>query len=137
MGMPARIDIRALPCHEGANSDAGAKRLFLAQGEFALLHPACPEIRFLGFLGFKAGIPRGGHYHPGKTEFFYLLHGEIELRTRDRESGETATHRVQAGDLVTLAPNVEHLYLPLTAAEAVEFSATPWAPQDTVIVPLA
>ncbi|HOF09660.1 MAG TPA: cupin domain-containing protein [Opitutaceae bacterium] len=132
--MPARIDIRPLPCHEGANSDTGPKRLFFPQGEFALLHPACPEIRFLAFLGFKPGIPRGGHYHPGKTECFYLLHGEVELTTRDRESGATAVHRLKAGDLVTMSPNIEHRYLAAAEAEAIEFSATPWAAEDTIKV---
>lgn len=132
--MPARIDIRSLPCHEGANSDQGPKRLSLPQGELTILHPACPEIRFLSVLRFKPGIPRGGHYHPGKTECVYLLHGEIELTTRDRESGESAIHRLKAGDLVTMAPNIEHRYLAADDAEAIEFSATPWAAEDTVKV---
>jgi len=132
----SRIEIRSLPCTEGPNPAPGAKRLFLPQGEFTLLHPACPEIRFLGFLGFKAGVPRGGHYHPGKTEHFYLLHGEIELRTRDRLSGESATHQLKAGDLVTLPPDIEHLYTPATEAEAIEFSSSPWSPEDTIKVSL-
>lgn len=130
--MTDRISVRPLPVYHGPHQDNGPKRLLLQQGEFTLLHAACPSIRFLAFLTFLRDVPRGNHYHPSKTEYFYLLRGRIVLKTRDRETGQLAEAELKAGDLLTLAPNVEHLYIPSEASEAIEFSDTPWSPEDTV-----
>jgi mannose-6-phosphate isomerase-like protein (cupin superfamily) len=130
--MSIRVEVHPLPCYEGAHQDAGAKRLMMSQGEFALLHPACPEIRFLSFLGFKKGIARGGHYHIAKKEFFYLLHGHIELRARDRKTGDSGVFQLKEGDLAVISPEVEHLYMPSENCGAIEFSADVWSPTDTI-----
>ncbi|OIR01779.1 cupin domain protein [mine drainage metagenome] len=134
--MPS-VEITPLPIFNSGNAEPGAKRLMLGQGEFTLLHPACPEIRFLGFLTFQPGIRRGGHYHPAKLEFLYLLRGKLRLITRDHNSGERLEHTVHAGDLVRIEPGIEHVYEGAVYAEAVEFSATPWSAEDTVKVDLA
>ncbi len=134
--MSVRLEITSLPSYQGPNADSGPKRMMLAQGEFTLLHPACPEVRFLSFLPFEPGIRRGNHYHPGKTEFFYLLRGGIKLKARDRESGECAEHTLKPGDLLRLSPNVEHVYQATEYSEVIEFSATPWSAQDSVKVDL-
>jgi oxalate decarboxylase/phosphoglucose isomerase-like protein (cupin superfamily) len=130
--MPVRIEITSLPYYQGPNADSGPKRMMLAQGEFTLLHPACPEVRFLSFLTFEPGIRRGNHYHPGKTEFFYLLRGSISLKVRDRETGDSAEHSLKSGDLLRVSPNVEHVYQANEYSEVIEFSATPWSAQDSV-----
>ncbi len=130
----SRVEVLRLPVHTTGNAEPGAKRLMLPQGEFTLLHPACPEIRFLGFLTFAEGVRRGGHYHPAKTEYFYLLRGRIQLNTRDRVDGTASQHTLEPGVLVRLEPGIEHVYQGLEYSEAVEFSATPWSPEDTVKV---
>jgi mannose-6-phosphate isomerase-like protein (cupin superfamily) len=126
------VEILSLPTLASANADPGPKRLMLPQGEFTLLHPACPEIRFLAFLTFAPGISRGGHHHPAKEEFFYLLRGSIELRIRERVAGTVTEYRIKDGDLVRIPPGVEHLYTASEPSEAVEFSATPWSAGDSV-----
>ncbi|MFA5265140.1 MAG: cupin domain-containing protein [Opitutaceae bacterium] len=137
LAMPARIEITSLPVCQGPNSDSGPKRMMLAQGEFTLLHPACPEVRFLSFLTFEPGIRRGNHYHPGKTEFFYLLRGGVLLKVRDRETGGIAKHTLKPGDLLRISANVEHVYQAIEYSEVIEFSATPWSASDSVKVDLA
>ena len=127
-----RVEVLSLPVFTSGNAEPGAKRLMLPQGEFTLLHPACPEIRFLGFLTFAEGIRRGGHYHPTKIEYFYLLRGRILLNTRDRLDGTSSEHTLLPGTLVRLDPGIEHVYQGLEYSEAVEFSPTPWSPEDTV-----
>lgn len=130
--LDGRVTVSALPCYSGPNSDAGPKRMLLPQGEFTLLHPACPEIRFCGLLGFPAGVSRGGHYHREKTEFLYVLSGRLHLETRHRQTGERFETDVVQGDLIRILPETDHRLTTIEPGEVLEYSASPHNPADTI-----
>ena len=134
MPLANKVRLTHLPSFNAPNPEPGPKRMMLPQGEFTLLHPACPEARFLAFLTFPVGTQRGGHFHKTRTEFLYVLKGDLSLTVRDRESGESSKLLVNEGSLIELAPNVEHTYHASSYAEAIEFSATPHDPSDTIRV---
>jgi len=128
------IQVLPLPCFTGADFSAGPKRLMLPQGEMSILHPACPEIRTLCHLIFKKDTKRGGHYHREKTEYLYLITGEVSLSTRDRVTGEAADYKLKGGDLVIITPDIEHTYLCTVEGVAVEFTDASPNPADTIKV---
>lgn len=130
--LDGRVIIHPLPCHAAPNTEPGPKRLMLAQGEFTLLHPACPEIRFCAVLGFPEGVSRGGHYHLRKEEWVYVLRGRLRLDARHRQTGERFSAELLTGDLASVAPQIEHRLTTLDAGEALEFSAQPHDPADTL-----
>ncbi len=128
------VQVHSLPCFTGSDFSPGPKRLMLPQGEMSLLHPACPEIRTLCHLVFQKNTKRGGHYHREKTEYLYLITGEVSLSTRDRETGEQSEFSLKGGDLVVITPNIEHSYLCTVDGIAVEFTSFAPNPADTIKV---
>lgn len=132
LALGGRISILSLPCHATPTSSPGPKRLMLSQGEFTLLHPACPNIRFCAVLGFPAGISRGGHYHRIKEEWLYVLHGRLRLDARHRQTGERFSTEVGVGDLIHVLPETEHRITTIEPGEMLEYSAHPHDPSDTL-----
>lgn len=132
LALGGRVSITSLPCHSAPTVDPGPKRLMLAQGEFTLLHPACPTIRFCAVLGFPAGISRGGHYHRIKEEWLYVLHGRLRLDARHRQTGERFSTEVGVGDLIHVLPETEHRITTIEPGEMLEYSAHPHDPSDTL-----
>lgn len=116
------------------------KRLRLPQGELAQLHDADEGIHYLAWLELKAGTLRGNHYHLQKREYFYLIAGSVDLALEELATGERIEWRLEAGDLVFLAPGIVHAYRPHADGQAVEFSPQRFVAEDTrrrVIVPPA
>lgn len=130
--LDGRLVLTPLPCYTAPNADAGPKRMLLAQGEFTLLHPACPEIRFCAVLGFPAGVSRGGHYHRHKIEWIYVLRGRMRVEARHRQTGERFTAEIATGDLLQILPETEHRLTTIEPGEALEYSAHPHDPADTL-----
>ena len=135
--LDGRVVVTALPCYDAPNADAGPKRMLLAQGEFTLLHPACPDIRFCAVLGFPAGVSRGGHYHRLKVEWLYVLRGRLRLEARHRQTGERFCAEVQTGDLIQIFPETDHRLTTIEPGEVLEYSAHPHDPADTIRDPAA
>lgn len=130
-----RLTLRALPVIHGRPGrpvlDGG--RILLPAGEFAQIANG-EEARFVAYLEFLAGpgLARGGHYHERKGEALYVIRGRIRARFADADSGATEELTLGPGDLVRTAPRLAHRYEALEYAQAIEFSATPFDPDDVV-----
>lgn len=110
------------------------KRLALSQGELCQLftsNGSLEGLRYLAAIEFRAGQPRGNHYHLLKNEWVYVITGSVELAVRDRQSSVLARLELKAGDLVYIAPEVEHLLTPATDGWGLEFSSSAFDPKDT------
>lgn len=71
--------------------------------------------------GFQCSL----HYHPIKTETFYILSGIVQLETRMpdyRQSGEFRT--LEVGNSITLPPGLAHRFASVEGAVIIEFSTT-------------
>ena len=126
------VKLTCLPILDGTDSCSTVKRLMLPQGEFAILSPSCPTIRFLGYLTFPKNSKRGNHYHLEKVEFLYLIDGILQLKVLDTLSKKCETCEVEAGTLVRINPRIAHGYSAMKASYAIEYSATAYDPTDTV-----
>lgn len=109
------------------------KRLDLAQGELIQLFTGTGErtLRYLAIIEFRPDQPRGNHYHLRKEEWVYVILGHVDLVARDRSSNSTTQLRLNAGDVAFIGPGVEHVLKPGAAGYGIEFSTTPFDPQDT------
>jgi dTDP-4-dehydrorhamnose 3,5-epimerase-like enzyme len=106
-------------------------RIMTPAGEIAQIVRDQP-FRYLASLEFahRQDVARGNHYHLCKHEFLYVITGKLQAVFKDIDSGETETHIITAGMLVEIAPRCAHVFMPLDYTLAVEFSATPYDPED-------
>lgn len=131
-----KLSLRSLPVIHGRPErpvlDGG--RILLPAGEFAQVANG-EEARFVAYLEFLPGpgLARGGHYHERKGEALYVIRGRLRARFADADSGATEELTLEAGDLVRTAPRLAHRYEALEHAQAIEFSATPFDPDDVVV----
>lgn len=112
---------------------AGGGRIFSETGEIAQILNEQDSYSFLAYISFVPDSPRlrGNHYHGLMTETMYLIRGSLLARYRNLETGAEATLELTAGDLVTIAPNCAHVYLPLQETDALEIGKEIYHPDDT------
>jgi len=129
---------RSLPVVEGApGPDAPRlKRLILGQGELAHVHDGPEGIQYIAWVELRPGGLRGNHYHKAKQEFLYVVEGEILLVVEDIHTKARETLSVREGDLGVIATEVAHVYRPVRAGHAIEFSPTRFNAADVYGYPL-
>ncbi len=131
--LSGKVRKTTLPIFDGPPA-AGApplKRLLLPQGELAQFHHGEPAMRYIAFVELRQNSVRGNHFHKRKQELIYILTGEVLLTLEDVERKTRETMRVQAGELVIIAPGVAHVFQITTSGQAVEFSTATFDPADT------
>lgn len=77
------------------HSKGWGKEIWLANGEYCLK-----------FLHFRKGSSCSMHFHKNKAESFYLLAGEIILKTIDKNTGRALDRVIEAGDPVINIPRL-------------------------------
>jgi quercetin dioxygenase-like cupin family protein len=126
-----KLTIERLPT-EG--DDSSERRLFSSKGEMAqILNRKQEAYRHLVYWDLDAtGQERGHHYHRRKTENVYILSGEMDLLVEDLESGSKETILVQAGDRLTIRPQLAHAYQARKYSQVLEYAPSTYDPADTV-----
>ena len=128
------LSIRSLPVIHGkpATPVTDGGRIVLPAGEFAQIANGEGGARFIAYLEFLvgAGRARGNHVHARRAESIYLVRGRLRARWADVSSGEREERVLKAGDLVHVAPGVAHTYEALEYSQAIEFSDSPFDPDD-------
>jgi hypothetical protein len=117
-----------------APPEARIKRLQLAQGELCQIYDGDGPgqgLLYLATVQLLPGQVRGNHYHKAKREWFYLTCGSLKVILRDRVSGGRDELQAVAGDRIYLAPEIEHVLVPLETGYAVEYSPDTFDPADT------
>jgi len=107
------------------------KRLFLEKGELAEIYDSAKPIRHIAYIEFIAGKTRGGHYHK-RSEFFYIIRGEMTLKTADIRTGGASEATVKEGDLIFLPSKIAHSFTTVKPGHVVEFSEKRFNPKDTI-----
>jgi len=107
------------------------KRLFLEKGELAEIYDSVKPIKHIAYVEFIAGKTRGGHYHT-RPEFFYIIRGQMLLKTIDIKTGHAYEMSVKEGDLIFLPPKIAHSFKTLKPGHVVEFSEKRFNPKDTI-----
>lgn len=133
----AQVQIENLPA---GGADHEERRLFSPKGEMAQIlnrrEEACRHLVYWDLDSPKTGQERGRHYHLRKTEHYYVLTGELDLRLMDPETRVTETRRIQGGQRITVAPKLAHAFRSRTYAQVLEYSPAPYDPTDTVACPM-
>ena len=127
-----KVIIEELPM-EG--KDSNERRIFSEKGEMAQILNRSDEV-FKNLVYWeldssKSGQVRGHHYHEKKTERFYVLTGELELSVKELESSSSKKLIVRAGNRLSIAPRVAHVFRSLIYAQVLEYSPDPYDPTDT------
>lgn len=78
----------------------------------------------------KEGSVLGNHYHRRTRVFFYLLHGEAQVRSVNVETGEKDLFSLQASQGVFFEVNESHAVLFLRDGEFVMLKSLPYDPAD-------
>lgn len=73
-------------------------------------------------LNFDEGATFSDHYHIEKTESWYVLEGELELRHYDLASGERLIERLSPGSVVHIPKSSPHQLHAITRAVVIEVS---------------
>jgi mannose-6-phosphate isomerase-like protein (cupin superfamily) len=130
--LEAKVNIEELPL---GGDDYSERRFFSNKGEMAqILNRANETFKLLVYWDLDSarnGQERGHHYHARKTEYFYILSGEIELYVEDLETSEKKTLVLKAGSRLTISPRVAHAFRSLTYSQVLEYSPEPYDPSDT------
>jgi dTDP-4-dehydrorhamnose 3,5-epimerase-like enzyme len=126
--MAEKLEIERLPV---TDSFIRRKRLIQERGELALIEDG-RSFRHLGYFSIKkgAGLYRGGHYHLGKVEHFYIVSGRILVRMVDLETGAKSAVELEPGCVATLHPNCAHRFEALEDAQVIEYYDGLYDPQD-------
>ncbi len=130
--LAAGLTITKLPPEGG---DEAERRFFSAKGEMAQIlnrpHECYRHLVYWDLDTPRSGQERGHHYHGRKVEFFYVLSGSLELMLKDLGTGETMTVPVEAGERISIQPNVAHAFRSRTYSQVLEYSPDPYDPTDT------
>src|SRR4051794_10816768 len=102
-----KLEIRTLaPTDQPATRPDVQARLLSPSGELAVLADGKIEIRHLGYVELRRGLPRGNHYHKVRREYFYMIAGETEIHAQDISTGQREEVLLSAGDLALIHPNI-------------------------------
>ena len=126
--MTQKIRIENLPVTE---KFLRQKRLIQDRGELALIEDG-RQFLHLGYFSLKTGngFYRGGHYHAGKVEHFYIIGGRIRVQLVDLDSGERSETILQGGQRVVIYPNCAHRFTAEENAQVIEYYDSPYDPGD-------
>ncbi len=127
-----KVIIEELPI-EG--NDSNERRIFSEKGEMAQILNRIDEtfknLVYWELDSTRTSQERGNHYHNKKTERFYVLTGELELSVKELENSSSKKLIVRAGNRLTIAPRVAHVFRSLMYAQVLEYSPDPYDPTDT------
>jgi mannose-6-phosphate isomerase-like protein (cupin superfamily) len=130
--LDGRVIVSTLPTCDPADADQPPlKRLLLEKGELAHIHNAGAPIMMIAYTELLTGRPRGNHFHRRKHEWMYVIRGACRLVVEDPEAGKREEVGIRAGDLVSIAVGTPHVIDPLEDGHAIEFSPSPFDPNDT------
>jgi len=134
--LTTKLTIEKLPTD---GNDHSERRIFSSKGEMAqILNRNHESFKHLVYWDLdKTGQERGHHYHQRKTENVYILSGEMDLLLEDLESGSKETILIQAGDRLTIRPNLAHAYRSRKYSQVLEYAPEIYDPADTVPYKLA
>jgi len=126
--MTPKIMIHELPVTEEFLRE---KRLLQDRGELALIADGQP-FKHLGYFSLNPGDNhfRGGHYHKMKTEYFYVISGELEVSLVDLETYEKTTVRLSSGHRVEIRPMCAHRFRAVEHAQVIEYYDALYDPDD-------
>jgi len=127
-----KVIIEELPM---GGDDSNERRIFSEKGEMAQILNRTDEV-FKNLVYWeldstRTNQERGHHYHEKKTERFYVLTGELELSVKELESSSSKKLIVRAGNRLSIASRVVHLFRSLIYAQVLEYSPDPYDPTDT------
>ena len=130
------LSLRALAAETGFSPS------FMSQVENGQVSPSISSMekianggdgaRFIAYLEFLVGSgrSRGNHVHARRTETIYVIRGRLRARWVDVASGTREERVLKAGDLVRVPAGCAHVYEALEYSQAIEFSDTPFDPDD-------
>lgn len=88
----------------------------------AFYHNGAP-MRYLAYIEFSPGKPRGNHYHKKREENICLIKGTLYAKYwLPEKPSEIYEQNLFAGDSVNIKPGCSHVYISNEPAIAVEFS---------------
>jgi dTDP-4-dehydrorhamnose 3,5-epimerase-like enzyme len=137
--LAGKVQKWSLPVFQGSPPPAAAehlKRLCLPQGELAQFYNAEQGIRYIAFAELRPDCLRGNHFHRVKEEFVYIISGQVSLVVEEIESKSRASGTLESGDLVFIPTLIAHVFRPIQAGQAIEFSTARFDPADVVRVQL-
>lgn len=107
------------------------RRIVEPRGELALVEDGKPFMHLAYFsLNRGPGFFRGGHYHLGKLEYCYVIHGRLKITCVDLETGEKLVLEASAGDRITIHPGLAHRFDALEDTGVMEYFNSIHDPQD-------
>ena len=126
-----KIEIRRLPIVSPPIPEGGG-RVATPAGELTQIVSGTPFL-FLAYIEFLPDEtkPRGNHVHKVKTETLYVIKGSLRAIYKDVELGTRKEVYLESGDLVTVPPNVAHVYYALDYTQTVELADRPYDVGDT------
>lgn len=107
------------------------KRLCLPQGRLDQVYHGDEGIRYLAVVEYMPGNNRGNHVHERKSEFSYLISGKVRLVLEDPSTRKRECLQMVPGDLAFIQAGIAHVVQPLDAGLGLEYSTTPFDPEDT------
>lgn len=120
--------IKVAKFHKGRDLDLLAKgESFYENGD---IYPSgCfnfPEnIRFVGLNVYKQGVPRGCHYHLHKSEYTYILKGEIKAEfVLINDTSQRKEIILHEGDVIHFLPGQHHTLTAING-DAIALEASP------------
>ena len=109
----------------------GPKRWVDEKGEFAQISYQ-EDIRHLAFFELRKGQFRGGHYHEGKEEVFYVVSGRIKAVFADLHNGEKQTSVLEKGLKVRVRTGVGHRFYGIDDSLVIEYSPQDYDRSDAI-----
>lgn len=102
-------------------------RLSLPHGDTIFLNKKFDDLRHLSVLELPKGLLRGNHYHKLRTEYLYILKGNVWGYYWDPQNpGDARKILLTPGQIVTIPPGLAHAIEAVEGALAVEFSPNPF-----------
>lgn len=131
------VTIHTLARHEvGAlNGHVTDGRISMPAGELSVVLNG-PTVRYVATVEFIPAVPRGNHVHHRKVQWLYLISGRLEAIVKDMQSQVGETFTMEPGDLVTVQPNIAHVFTATVPSLALEACAEAYDPADTFPYPL-
>ena len=131
--MTDKIQIHELPV---TDQFLRQKRLIQDRGELALIEDG-NHFRHLGDFSLKAGAGRfrGGHYHTGKTEHFYVITGRLRVQLVDMDTRKKEEVLLHPGQRVIIYPRCAHRFMAEQEAQVIEYYDSEYDPDDDIPYP--
>ncbi len=114
---------------------ATERRFFSEKGEMAQIlnrnHESFHHLVYWDLDSPNSGQERGHHFHKQKVEFFYIISGELDLIMEDLDTNEKMSVPVEAGQRISIQPNIAHAFRSKRYSQVLEYSPHPYDPSDT------